>query len=292
MNPALWGALTALGWGCADFIARFTGRRLGHDLALLAMLLVSALVMAAIFWSSGEGLVVRLDGLWLLLATGLGILLATFLLYWGLARGPVTVVSPIVASYPAFNVALAVVLGSRPTLGQWLSIALVMLGVLVVVRASRSFESSARYEPRELRKTVWISMASSLAFGAAIAAGQEAATIYGELQTTVAARWIGMLALALFLLSRGTERRPRLRSIPLSWWLLLGLQGLLDGGAYIALFAASHGANAEIAAVVASAFSAITVVLARIFLREAMTVPQWAGIAMIVGGVAALAGQG
>ena len=40
--------------------------------------------------------------------------------------------------------------------------------------------------------------------------------------------------------------------------------------------------------VVASAFGAVTVVLARVFLREAMTWPQWAGIALVVGGVAVL----
>lgn len=292
MNPALWGAFTALGWGGADFIARFTGRRLGHDRALFGMLCVSALVMVVIFWSSGEAVVTRLDGLFLLFAAGLGILTATFFLYWGLARGPVSVVSPIVASYPAVNVALAVGLGSRLSGLQWLSIAVVMAGVLVVVRSSKSFERSAHYDPGELRKTIWISVASSLFFGVSIAAGQEAATIYGELQTTMAARWIGMIALGLVLLSRRGERRPGPRSIPVNWWLILAVQGLLDGGAYVALFAASHGPNAEIAAVVASAFSAITVVLARIFLREAMTALQWAGIAMILGGVAVLVARG
>ncbi len=287
MNPALWGLLTALGWGSADFIARFTGRRMGHEWALLGMLSVSALVLSLLLWLSGEPLVLRLEGLWLLLATGLGILLATFLLYWGLARGPVTVVSPIVASYPAFNLVLAVVLGSRPSAGQWLCIALVMLGVVIVARASRSFELHGDYNRRDLRLTIWISVASAASFGAAIAAGQEAATIYGELQTTVAARWIGMLSLALVLL-----RRPGGGGIPRAWWPILAVQGLLDGGAYVALFAASGGPNPEIAAVVASAFSAITVVLARIFLREAMTLPQWLGIVMIVAAVAALLAQG
>ncbi|MDJ0610460.1 MAG: DMT family transporter [Kiloniellales bacterium] len=288
MNPALWGLLTALGWGSADFIARFTGRRMGHERALLGMLLVSALALSAVLWLSGQTLVVQLADAWLLAATGLGVLLATFLLYWGLARGPVTVVSPIVASYPAFNLVLAVALGSRPAWGQWLCIALVMLGVIVVARASRSFELHGNYDAATLRRTVWISVASSASFGAAIAAGQEAATVYGELQTTVAARWIGLVALALVLLLRPGEGG----GIPRSWWPVLAVQGLLDGGAYLAIFAASGEPNAEIAAVVGSAFSAITVVLARVFLREAMTAIQWAGTAIVVGGVAALAAQG
>ena len=33
MNAALWGIASALTWGGADFIARFTGRKLGPDVA-------------------------------------------------------------------------------------------------------------------------------------------------------------------------------------------------------------------------------------------------------------------
>jgi drug/metabolite transporter (DMT)-like permease len=44
--------------------------------------------------------------------------------------------------------------------------------------------------------------------------------------------------------------------------------------------------------VVASSFGAVTVVLARLILREAMTWLQWAGIVLVVAGVAVLSAQG
>ena len=50
------------------------------------------------------------------------------------------------------------------------------------------------------------------------------------------------------------------------------------------------GPGAEIAVVVSSGFGAVTVLLARVVLREAMTWAQWAGIVAIVGGVAVLSG--
>ena len=286
ISPAIWGSMTALGWGCADFIARFTGRRMGHDVALLAMLGVSAVILALVVWQAPTPFDLADRRGWPLLGlTGLGVMLATLLLYWGLARGPVTVVAPIVGSYPAFNVALAVVLGVRPSALQWLAMAAVMAGVLVVVRASRSFEDEADYPPEALRKTIWIAAASAALFGIAVAAGQESAALYGELPTTFAVRWIGFLALAVFLVAR----RGALRVVaPRTWWPLLALQGLLDGAAYVALFAAGGAPGAEMAAVVSSAFSAVTVILARVFLREAMTWSQWAGIALIVGGVGVL----
>jgi drug/metabolite transporter (DMT)-like permease len=76
--------------------------------------------------------------------------------------------------------------------------------------------------------------------------------------------------------------------LPMRWWPLLILQGLLDAGAYLALLAGSHGENNEITAVIASAFSAVTVLLAWLILREAMTWRRWSGVALIICGVAVL----
>ncbi|HKH20359.1 MAG TPA: EamA family transporter, partial [Gammaproteobacteria bacterium] len=93
---ALWGLTTALCWGSADFIARFTGRALGYQVALFGMLSVGALIMTAIVWLADLPLVWTSRGWWLIVLTGLGVMVATLLLYWGLVRGPVTVVAPIV----------------------------------------------------------------------------------------------------------------------------------------------------------------------------------------------------
>ena len=43
MDPALWGAVTALSWGTADFIARYTSRAMGTAVALTGVLIVSGL---------------------------------------------------------------------------------------------------------------------------------------------------------------------------------------------------------------------------------------------------------
>ncbi len=288
MNPGFLGALTALGWGSADFIARFSGRAMGHEVALFGMMSVSAAILSVIFWQADAVLVLELGGWWQLLFTGLGIMAATLLLYWGLARGPVSVVAPIVGSYPAFNIVVALLLGSRPSLTQWLAMAVVMLGVALVARASKSFEGDLAHAEGGLRKTVLIALASAILFALTIAAGQAAAETYGELQTVCVARWIGLAAiLGLLLLHR--RQAP---AVPLRWWPVLAAQGLLDGGAYVALFASSAGPHPEIAVVVASGFSAVTVILARVILREAMTALHWAGIGLIVGGAATLSGLG
>ena len=286
MNPGLWGLLTAFGWGNADFIARFTGRALGYQTALFGMLSVGAVVLTLIVWLADIPLVHDPSGWWLVLATGIGVMVATLLLYRGLARGPVTIVAPIVGSYPALNVVLALTLGIRPNLIQWGAMAVVTAGVLTVVVSAQSFEGQEDYSRPYLRRTILIALASSFAFAVTIAAAQHATPIYGEFQTVWMARWISLLAIGIVLAC--TRKVPRL---PMRWWPLLILQGLLDGGAYVTLLAGSHGEYAVITAVVASSFSAMTVVLARIILREAMTWMQWLGIVLIVGGVAMLSAQ-
>jgi len=85
------------------------------------------------------------------------------------------------------------------------------------------------------------------------------------------------------------RRAPR---VPAGWWPLLILQGLMDAGGYVAVLMGGHGPGSEIAVVVSSCFSVVTVVLARIFLNEAMSVLQWLGVAAIMAGVGGLSALG
>ena len=287
MGPALWGAVTATAWGSADFISRFTGRAIGTAVALFGMLTISGLALTLFVWRDIGGIAWHPTGGPLVLLTGVGITLATLLLYWGMARGPVTVVAPIASSYPAFALAIAFVLGARPSAMQWAAMALVVIGVVIVARASGGSrdngEAAGEFAPDHVRKSVWIALGASFGLAVASMAAQGASVVYGELQTIWMARWIGVGCLLLVFAKRG--HAPR---VPVRWLPLLAFQGLLDTCAYLALVAPAGRPGAEIAVVVASGFGAVTVLLARIVLREAMTWAQWGGIAAVVGGVATL----
>ncbi|HEY5598582.1 MAG TPA: EamA family transporter [Kiloniellales bacterium] len=283
MTPAIWGLLAAVGWGGADYIGGLASRAIGHRSVLLAMLAVGAVVLGAVIWAADMPLVLQPRGLWLVAVSGLGVMAATLWLYHALARGPITVVAPIVGTYPAFNLAFAVALGARPSLVAWTAMATVLGGVVLVARSARAITDPASQPPARLRRTIALSLSAALGFAIAVAAAQQAALIYGELQTVWLGRCVGVVACAaLFLAGR---ERPRL---PLRWWPYLAAQGLLDAGAYGTLLAGSDGPRAVIAVVVASAFSAVTILLARLFLRETMNRSQWLGIAAIIAGVMVL----
>jgi drug/metabolite transporter (DMT)-like permease len=285
MNAALGGVLAALAWGSADFIARFTGTAVGHVNALFGMLAASAVVLTGAVFYLGFPMVDLRAGWWLLLLTGAGLMLATLLLYRSLVRGPVTVAAPIAGTFPAFNILLALLLGVRPSPVEWAAMAAVMVGVLIVARSARHYEARGDYSRAQIRETIMISLGASFMFAVTVAAGQEAGAIFGDVQAVFLGRWISLACCALLLALR--REAPR---IPFRYWPALGVQGVLDGSAMVAIVAGSQGAGSAVTAVLASTFSAVTVVLARIFIREAMSWGQWLGIAIIVLGIAILSG--
>jgi drug/metabolite transporter (DMT)-like permease len=178
-------------------------------------------------------------------------------------------------------------MGSRPDALQWAAMGVTVLGAVLVARSAGGFAASGGYTSEHLRRTIVIAGAASVVYAVLVVAGQAAVPIYGELQTLWLGRWVGIATvLAVFAAQR---RAP---GLPLRWWPLIGLQSLLDATGYLALFAGSRGEGSEIAAVAASAFGAITTVLARIFLREMMGPVQWIGVAFVFFGVAVLSAAG
>lgn len=283
MTAGLYGLLAALAWGGADFIARFTGRSIGYQQALFGMLSIGAILTTLVIFLADIPLVFVISGWWLLLVAGIGTMFSTLLLYWGLARGPVTIVAPIVGSFPVFNVFLNVFLGSRLENIQWLACFAVLIGVWIVARASAQFATQLNYTKQHLRKTIFIALASSLGFGVTVEAMQTASLIYGELQTVCITRWISLLPIGLLFLYK-----KQLPKIKLNYLPLIGLQSFMDTGAFVALAWSAQVENAEIATVTSSSFSIVTILLARYFLKEQVSLVQWSGVFIIFIGVVLL----
>jgi drug/metabolite transporter (DMT)-like permease len=72
------------------------------------------------------------------------------------------------------------------------------------------------------------------------------------------------------------------------WLPLLGLMGCLDAAALSTIIAAGNLPDPAFTTVVSSAFGAVTVLLARAFLKEPISLAQLAGMILIFGGVATL----
>ncbi len=285
MIAVLLGVAAALSWGLADFAARFTGRAVGPTLAVLAVITTSTAALTLYLLWQGTEVDWRGTSLVLPALSGLGIAAATLLLYFALATGPVTIVSPIAGSYPALVVGFEVLSGFRPGLAQWLAIAATLLGVVLVARAGGHFSAEGSFSTTALRRATVAAVGACASFAIGIVAGQQAVPEHGELGTLWLSRIVSMLLIWILVAAR--RERP---ALPWRWLPLLTAQGLLDGGAYLAVFAGSPGEGAAIAAVISSGFGVVTTLLGWVFLHERVNLTQWTGIVLVFGSVAVLSG--
>lgn len=279
MDPVLLGLGTALCWGVADFVARFLGRAVGALTALAAVTVAGAVELSLALWIIGEplpSLAATSHWVW---SSSLITTVSLWMLYEALRRAPLSVVAPLAGAYPAWTLLLAViVLGVRPPAAAWMAMAAVIVGMALVGGAAGSAGADAPAEPGARR----LALGSGAAFAVAVLLAQEAAAVHGTAATVWYTRVIGGTVLLALVPLFG---RPRL---PLRWAATAAVQGTLDTGGYLFLYAAAAGLQATVTTVVSSAFGLVTVLLARIFLGERIGPPHLVGIVLVFAGIAYL----
>ena len=288
MNSALFGLVAAFAWGLNDFLARFPSRAVGPIPTVLVVTAAGLIVLSAWLLFGGVTISIVWPSLWLVTLSGVSFTLGTLSLYTALACGPISIVAPIAGSFPALAMIIAVAQGARPSLAQWLATGAVMAGVAVVSRSGGHFEASGALQPGKLKNVLGLALLASFCFALSLASGQAAAPIFGEVETVWLARLFGLVTIgSLYLWNLWRSAKP---SLPTRCLPLLSLMGCLDVAALGAIVAAGNLPDPALATVVSSAFSAVTVILARAILKEPISASQLAGMALIFGGVAVLAG--
>ena len=289
-GSVFWGAGAAVSWGFADFVARFTGRSVGVAASFLAVSVLGMGALVLFMWLRGDTMLwhnpnaVGVLGLGLLVAAGATTALATVLLYEALTKGPVSLASPVVSSYPALAMPISLVLGASPRWWHWLAMLVTLLGIwLVAMVVSSAGGWRQQYDRAVIRRTIILSLGGALSFAVTLICAGQAIEIYGPWQTMVAVRIVGAILFILWFLMRGETPRlyPRL-------WPILIVLSLLDTGGYLGVYLGLGYVNGEFAIVASSAYAVVTVVLARIFLREPVNLAQWGGVGLVAGGIALL----
>lgn len=288
-SAAVWGAGCAVSWGLTDFIARFAGRSVGVLAATCAMMTVGAVLIAGAMAAADVPFDWRLDGMHWLFAIGAGTVVGSILFFHAITHGPVTIASPVVACYPAIAVPISVALGARPALLHWGAMVAVMAGVWLVARSAPKDRTAtlAEYAPAVVRRTILYAFIAAATFAASLTAADRAIEVYGAWQTVLVVRLIGAVALWIILIaSRAPARFP-----PRAWPILAAF-GLFDTMGHLLLYTGLGLPNGEHAIVASVGYTVVTVVLARTFLREPVSLLQWGGVGMVVGGVGVLAAFG
>lgn len=283
MIPASLGLASALGLGTADFMSRFSARALGASLTYGAVLLIGSIATTIWVFATGAELVWSPYGCLIAIAHGISVSIMCILLYEGMARGPIAVVAPIVAAHPVPVLMANVLMGVRPSAVEWAAMAVIIVGGVLISR--HAISDAEPDEAKANRTTVLIALGACFAYVAIVLTGQAAAPIIGELQTMWIGRWSGLAFIALILIIQRAPVR-----VPYTWVPFVALQGGLDTLGYFAFLAGANSAAPHVTMVVASAFSVVTVLLARVIINEQVSKMQWAAIALITMGTAVLSG--
>ncbi len=260
------GLAAASSWGCGDFCGGIATRRahvygvvVSSQLVGLGLLAVFALVLA-------EPVPAPIEFLWAGVA-GLAGAVGLVALYRGLATGPMGVVAPVAAIVSAIlPLIVGWLLEGIPALPQLLGFVLAICAVWLITRAG----AGARLQARNLA----LPLVAGLGFGVFLILIDQVsgAAVFWPL---TAARGVSVLALLIAVI---LARRPAMPNV--AQLLLVALVGLLDtgGNAFYAL--ATRTGRLDTAAVLGSLYPAMTVVLARLILKEQISRLQGLGLAL------------
>lgn len=272
------GLVAAVCWAVHDLLVRIVGQRVGTFAALATVLTVGTILVVPVTFVLGTPLDAPAGAYKTALAAGLFYAIAGIGLYKALAIGPVRLVAPIIGGYPILSMAWAAASGSPVAPLHWLAVAVVVAGVAYVAITTDQSETGGRKG-----WAIFWSLVSGPGFAIAFALSQSATAqsdtwaMMGPVRGTAIAV---TLAIALTLRERILPDRSALP--------VLAAMGALDAVALGAVSIAGNVPNPEFAAVAASTFGLLTIVLAALFLRESLKLHQWLAVACVFAAIASL----
>lgn len=288
MPPSvILGLVAAVGWGVADFVARYTAREIGAYRSLFFMQALGLGLLSAIYWAGSPKTALHVPGAAWDWAAVAGILSAAgvLALYRSFEVGKLAVVAPISAGYPALTALLSIGSGERVSAARWVGIALVLVGVALTVGAAKGPGMEGGDAAENPRAGIGWALTAALGFGVMFwVLGFHVVPAMGALLSVWVVRLVATLALLAFAWpARQSLQLPR-GSV---FWMVMAI-GALDVCAYLANNFGMEFRHVSIVTVLASLYATVTVVLAAVVLREKLNGKQWLGIALIFFGVMAL----
>lgn len=276
MVSILLGLGAAFAWGIHDLLVRVVSQTIAIPVALFTVLTIGTVVCLPAALYSGDWAEMSTKMILLSAAGGMAYLIACLGLYHAFALGPVKLVAPIVGAYPVLSITLADLTGAGVTRGEWFAVIVIVTGVgLVAILSDPEDNPQTR-----LAAVLWAALAAC-GFAAAFALGQAAASLGGEWSVILMMRVTAIAMLLILALGSGI-------GVSRNHAAALSGMGVLDAAALGAITFAASQPDPEFAAVVASIFGIVTILLARVFLGERVNAAQWGSILLVFAGLAAL----
>jgi drug/metabolite transporter (DMT)-like permease len=263
---ALGASLT---WGFADFFGPVKGRGLGALRVLVYVQLGGLAGIALIVAIRGQG--PAHAAAFLAIPAAISGTLGLYAYYRGAAVGAMSIVAPIAGISAIVPVIVGILSGDRPSVWQLLGMACALGGV---------FLASRERGGAKLAAGVGLAMLAAIGFGGYFPPMHAA----GNADFWWASLIFRMTSTAVILAAVAIRRPPlAITAVQLPVLVLIGL-GDMFGNLLFA--AASTSGLVSVTSVLASLYPIVTVLLARIVLKERVARSQEAGIVLTLAGVA------
>lgn len=272
--------LAAAAWGSSDFIAGFCARRLPVRSLLIGSKLTGMLLALLHVAGRAEPLPGGVRLLALSAVAGTIGVPSMGLLYRAMRDGSLTVVAPVAAGAALVPVGWGLLHGERLGAGGVIGATAALTGITL---ASWPVDHPAG--PRR-RPAVWCATGAAAGFGTFFVLLHEAAPDDPYTATAYALISGGLAGLALL----AVTGRQALRRVPPRLSIFPVVVGVLETAADSAFALSAAGAAIGAAAIVASLYPAVTVLLNRVVLGERLPAVHLCGVVSALAGVACLAG--
>ncbi len=284
------GIAAAVLWGTADFLARYSTREIGTYRTLLYMQAVGVGILTV--WLVFDGELAREYSmhswtLWVWVAiSGFLSVVATLGFYRSLEIGTLSIVAPVCSVYPALTLLLSIYTGERVSKLHIFGIFVSLIGVVLAATSFAPLPADSvgtgSHPHGHLTRGVGLALMASTLYGINFwIIGYHVVTKMGATMSVWSVRLLGsILLVAAAAPVRQSIRLPRAKT----WWLIAGV-GVFDAGAFLVASLGLRTGHVAVVTVISSLFSAVTVFLAWVVLRERLERTQWLGIFLIFVGI-------
>jgi len=278
----LAGLLSMVCWGTAIFLAALASRKFGNFLTLFWMQLFGFLVGAVFFIFNFKSFAYSsiTQSIPLLLIVAMLQVIAYLAFYKGLEKAQVSLVSPIGAAWGLVTAVLGVIFFKEILTGsQIFSIGLIAAGIILL---SINFNDLIKLKKINLFIGVKEGLIAMMGWGVSLFLLVFATKDLGWFLPAFIFRFFLLLLLTGFIFYTHQSFIPKSRKFPLKLLLLIGV---FDIGGFFSYSLGISATSASIVAPIGSAFALVTVLLARIFLKENIDKNKIIGILSIIGGL-------
>ena len=280
-----FGLLAALLWGLTDFLAQRAGRAAGiYRTMFYGQIMAIVSLGGWLAFSPGE--LARAasapTAAWAAVVGAVPIgILATVALYRALLSGRIATVVPIAASYGAVSAALSILSGEPAPPGTVIGLVICAAGAILCARPAKIPPDPQVASGAGLSPVLWAAT-SALAYGALFwLQGRFATPALGAIVPV----WVYYaLSFLLFLVAR-LRFRLALALPKGAARILVPVTAAAALSGYVALSIGFANGEVAIVTVISSFQSGVTVLLARLILKERLGMHQIAGVAAVMAGL-------